>query len=250
MERTTEKAMTKIRVALIGYSDFFYKILRPLLRDSNMEVDIIEKDSLNCDTEVLDCYDLVMISTSIIELQDSNFFNLLFSAPGLILVDESPAQQDQQVTPTSVINISMSAEEIIARINDIIYSAPHTGKKPQRHSPRVKADIIVTYSYNNRHYLSKILNISVNGVYILALKPPPIGCRININFSLPDNGEAITATGRIVYSIGYNLEESIISHPHSEGRRIIAFPGMGVFFEKISPEDRKKLRLFICQHNV
>ncbi|MBI5632730.1 MAG: hypothetical protein HZA15_04565 [Nitrospirae bacterium] len=45
--------------------------------------------------------------------------------------------------------------------------------------------------------------------------------------------------------IGYDLDRGIISYPSSADRKIIAMPGMGIFFESISDKDREAIRIFV-----
>jgi hypothetical protein len=83
--------------------------------------------------------------------------------------------------------------------------------------------IEVQYEGLGTHAQTRIADISLTGVFVETLSPPPVGSPVNLAFSLPG---------------GYRMEvEGIVRH-------IQHGIGMGVEFTQLKPEDAEYLRSF------
>ncbi len=238
--------MTIANVGLVGSTRFFQTTLVDILKESDFDVDLHETDSINIkDTSIRKKYDLVIISKDLAIGVEEELFDFLLSTKGFLLVDETDELIKPSVEPPFYINNLMGPEEIISRVNNVIYGKAGKGGRSTRRSPRVKVNILVEYRFEGKRYTSKIKNLSVYGAFISSLNPPPKDSLIEMSFKIPNTEERIETTGRILYRIGFNLNRGIISHPISTDKKIIALPGIGISFEKISKKDRETLKSFI-----
>lgn len=230
--------MAETKIALLGRSDFFRFTLFNLLRENGFVIEVIELPDLqNVNAPE---YDLLIMSADLAaEGGEEAFFRLLFSAKDFLLVG------GETEPPPSFINYLMSTEEVIARINGIIY-ARKAGIEglPVRSSPRVSVNVDVHYESGGLLHKSTIQTLSARGAFIATLRPLARDCRLGLSFELPGAG-MIEAKARVLYRIEYDLEKGIIAHPGAEGKKIAAIPGMAVFFEEISEKDSASIRAFV-----
>jgi hypothetical protein len=230
--------MAETRIGLLGKTDFFRSTLFTLLRENGFLIEVIELPDL--DNAIASEYDLLVMSADVAaEGGEEAFFRLLFSAKDFLLVG------GEKEPPPSFISYLMSPEEVIARINGIIYSrkAGIEGL-PVRSSPRVSVNVEVHYEFGGLLHRSTIQTLSARGAFIATLKPPARDCRLALSFELPGAG-MIEAGARVLYRIEYDLQKGIIAHPSSQGKKIAAIPGMAVFFEEISEKDLASIRDFV-----
>ncbi len=231
------------RIALIGASELMRTRLAEILRCDEFVIDIYDPNIVASLFDYrLHSYDLIIASSDLVAgLKEDTVFTSLLAARGFLLYEEKPKQWD--IEPSFLIHSGMSPEDIIAKINNILYLNAHVRK-----SPRIKVNQPVEYDSEGKHYQSTTQYLGENGVFISTLAPPKNGTDITVRFSLPGGGREIVATGRIVYSVGANLDQSIITHPSSHDRKIVSLPGVGVVFEQVSDADREAIRDFVAKH--
>jgi|Deesub1362A_J573_1020465.scaffolds.fasta_scaffold00077_56 hypothetical protein len=222
--------MSIAKIVLIGSTKFLKTTLFELLKESDFDVTLFEGDLT--DAKKLSDYDVIIVDDAFTSGKDEeSFFKLLLSTTGFLIVDSK-----------------MSPEEILSRVNNIVYRKAGTKGLPIRSSPRITVNIDVEYVFQEKHYKSIIQTLSAKGAFITTLNPPPKGSRLKLSFSLPQGKNKIEAVGKVLYSIGYDLNRGIISHPASQDKKIIALPGMAVFFEEISEPDARSIMEFIEQN--
>jgi hypothetical protein len=227
------------RIALLGTSAYLKTRLADILRNGEFVVDLYDSDTIpSIFDSRLHTYAVVIASADLAAGIDEDFlFNSSLVAQGFLVFDDRELEWDKE--PPFLVHPGMSPEQIIAKINNIIFL-----NSTVRKSSRIRLNQPVEYEHEGNHCQSTVQDISENGVFIITLVPPPVGIKITMRFSLPGTRE-ITASGRSVYTIGCNLSQSIISHPSSCDKKIVALPGVGVMFERISDADRAAIRDFI-----
>lgn len=227
-------------VALCGTSEYLRTRLADLLREEGFSVDILDPGEAGSLFEhSLPDYDVIIVDIQQApHLTDDVAFTSLLAARGFLFFDANPPAAGKM--PPFLIHAGSSPEEIMARIHNVLYL--HSGK---RASIRVRLDLPLVFEWEGKTTHSKIQDISENGIFITTLAPPPDGTRISARFLLPSAPQEIVATGRAVYRILFDLEQSIISHPSAADKKIVARPGFGITFDQISDKDRQAIRDFI-----
>jgi len=233
----------KFRIALVGTRDSIQPWLSDVLRSDDFSVEL-------CDLSLaaaifgpqLHMYDTVIVSADLAaDLEEDAMFTSLLDAQGFLIFDDQTKQRE--VTPSFLIHAGMSPEEILARINNVLYM-----NKSIRKSPRIRINLAVEYEYAGKRYQSTMQDLSENGAFIMTLAPPPRDVNITVRFTLPNTSHEIAAIGRAVFNIGYNLDQSIIAHPSSRNKKIIAMPGFGLTFNEMTDVDRETVRGFLMKN--
>lgn len=98
----------------------------------------------------------------------------------------------------------------------------------RRHSSRIPVEMWVEQSTSRELYFQRGANISEGGIYLQKTIPHSVGTKINMQFTLPGDSQAISVQGEIV-NISTKAEEL----------------GMGVKFIDLNEGDRKKIERFI-----
>ena len=227
------------RIALVGTNLYLRTDLTDILRATGFIVDLYGPDTIqSLFRDRLHEYTVVIAGDDLLTgLADESVIGSSLAARGFFVFDDQGQAWDRE--PPFLINADMSPELIIAKINDIMFMNTNTRK-----SPRIRLNQPVDYEYDGNRCQSTFQDISENGAFIITLAPPPNGTKITMRFSLP-GGPDIVVMGRSIYTIGYNLTQRIISHPSSCDKKIIALPGVGVMFCRISDADRMAIRDFI-----
>lgn len=238
--------MTLAKIALLGSTPFFEGMLPDILRDSGYEVDLFEATTIDENNiSIFDNYNLLILSADLAaNLEENAFFSDILSIKGFLIAESGDRVSGSFQAGTEHINHTMSPEEIIFKVNNVVYRSQSVRK-----SPRVRANIDVEYQCQGEFYKSEITTMSLYGVFINTLNPLQNNSRIELAFSPTGEGKKIEAAGRVLYSVGYNLVKGIISHPEKRDEKIVAHPGMGVFFEEISEADQETIRSFIDKHS-
>jgi PilZ domain len=231
------------RIALIGASDQMRKKLVDLLQNNNCTVDMY--DPVNISSLIdhdLHIHDVIIANSGLASvLKEDTVFNTLLTATGFLIFEEKAVQGGPE--PPFLIHAGMSQEDIIAKINNIVYLNSNTRK-----STRMKVNLPVEYEYEGKNYQSTLQDLSERGGFILTLVPPSNGTKIIVRFAIPGEHLMAVATGRVIYSIKCNLDQQIIAHPSSRNKKIISLPGVGIVFEQISDKNQEAIKNFIETH--
>lgn len=236
--------MNITNIALVGSTEFFKTTLLDILKESNFEVDQYDVDSINLKDKPLQGYDVVIISANLFkDVREDELFSFLLSSKGFLLADDNISNLESFTDSISYIDGNMSPEEILSRVNTVIYKG--AGIRPARNNPRITMNIDVEYEFEGKHHKSKILSLSKNGAFISSLNPLPEGSKIKVQISIPMRDKKIKAVGRVLYSVVCNLANGIITQNGSCEKKVIALPGMGISFEKISNVDMEAIMFHI-----
>jgi len=105
----------------------------------------------------------------------------------------------------------------------------------RRKNPRAHLEIEVDFFDETTFYNGFSENISAGGIFIATYKPVPIGTRISLSLSLPDEKKIeVTGTVRWVRDVR-NPDESKVS------------PGIGVQFDELSADAQRSIEEFVEQ---
>jgi uncharacterized protein (TIGR02266 family) len=109
----------------------------------------------------------------------------------------------------------------------MVFNTPLT----RRTAPRASVALGVDYTHADCVGTAKTLNLSQDGMFILAEKPPEIGTHLVLHFALPDS-DPVEVTARVVWIRGPGDE-----HPYPAG--------MAVKFLELPPEVRPAIAAFV-----
>jgi hypothetical protein len=231
--------MTLAKIALIGSTEFFSNTLFNLFADSEFEAELLDLGIEDLKTVDTGDYDLFVIRADLSsDISEESFVDFLLSTKSFLLVDDGENTSPQYINP------KMSLEDIISKVGNNIFRT-RTSRGIARSSPRIKVNIPVEYVHDDACHKSVIINLSRNGTFIVTLNPPPKDSVVDLSFALPQRDEFIRSTGRVIYSIGFDIETGIISKTGEADKKIVATPGVAVFFEDMKETDREAIESFI-----
>ncbi len=130
--------------------------------------------------------------------------------------------------------VEMADEDVIAAAPSKAPSAPPTAAERQswsdtRIAHRQAIEIEVGISSQSNFYVGFTENLSASGVFVATYVAKPIGARVDVVLGFP-NGEQMKLTGLVRW-----LREA-----STDG-----WPGMGVQFETLAPDDEARIRKFL-----
>lgn len=238
--------MPVMTVGLIGEGDFVISTLPDVLTKSGFVVTSLAATPDGPPEMPAVGFDLVIIQAELASMWgEERFFDFVTSLKGFLIADSGPS------APRSTINTSMSPEEILVAVGNVIHRAPSISGMPRRSSNRIAVRIPVIYEAEGARRESAITTLSSNGVFINTLMPLAAGARMGLVFSLPESGTEITATGRVLYSVGFDIDGGAIYHEGDAAHKpVIAMPGMAVLIEEIGPDERRGLEEFVASDSV
>jgi hypothetical protein len=114
-----------------------------------------------------------------------------------------------------------------------------------RKSVRVRIHLPVEYKQDDKYFQSVLASISENGAFIISLTPPPEGAEIAMRFLLPEGNQQVVVIGKVLYTNNLNWARNIIVYPSSPDKKIVAMPGIGVRFDRLSHADQIAIRNFL-----
>lgn len=102
----------------------------------------------------------------------------------------------------------------------------------RRRSKRIPLEAIVHYQVDGSEFINLSSNISPEGIFIRNFSPPPVGTRLRIRVSMPDEsgGVPVQIFGRVV---------RVVEDVGVDQR------GMGVEFESVQAASRDAVRFFV-----
>ena len=103
----------------------------------------------------------------------------------------------------------------------------------KRKRPRMSLSLDVTYESGNDFLSSFLSNISSDGVFIETPRPLEVNTQLRIRFHVPEMEESLGVEGTVVWV--REIEDSLQ-------------PGMGIRFEGMDPDDRKRLDRFLAEY--
>lgn len=126
-------------------------------------------------------------------------------------------------------NKSIPIEEIVYRINDLLFPPTRFSRK----NPRAVIYLPVEFTYGGEKQQSYSFTVSADGMYIQSMSPPPPRSELTLCFRLAD-GREVTVPARVIYRYRYD--------PH---RTRSVLPGMAVVFESIDAETKAAINKFV-----
>ena len=133
--------------------------------------------------------------------------------------------------------VSAGADDVIAkpisRIALIQAVNRFLSSQPVRGLMRVPLEAPVHIVHPREHHWGTVRNVSRGGLYVEAGTPMPPSTEVSLEFELPDAGERIAPTARVVWR-----REGRANQP----------PGMGLQFLSLDRESAERIDSFVYQH--
>jgi uncharacterized protein (TIGR02266 family) len=139
------------------------------------------------------------------------------------------------VAPLDVEMVEMADEDVVSAAPSKAPSSPPTASERQswsdtRIAHRQAIEIEVGISSQSNFYVGFTENLSASGVFVATYVAKPIGARVDVVLGFPD-GEQMKLSGAVRW-----LREA-----STDG-----WPGMGVQFETLAPDDEARIRKFLA----
>jgi len=150
--------------------------------------------------------------------------------PVILLVNGSKPQLNQNALEASAaasVPIGIDTARLLNMIQMVL-----TMRLSRRAAARASVTLGVDYISPDRTGTGKTLNLSQDGMFIVAPQPPEVGTHLILHFALPDS-EPLEATAQVVW-VRTPEEE----HPYPTG--------MAVQFLKLPPEARPAIAAFVA----
>jgi hypothetical protein len=128
-------------------------------------------------------------------------------------------------------NKSIPLEEIVYRINDLLFPPERFSRK----NPRAVVYVPVRYVMAGQTQQSYSFTLSADGMYIQSMAPPAPRTQMELTFRLGD-GVDIHVRGRVLYR-----------YKHDPLRNRSILPGMAVLFHDLKTEDRARIDKFVVE---
>ncbi|MBI5886093.1 MAG: PilZ domain-containing protein [Deltaproteobacteria bacterium] len=230
---------------LIGLDTIFFKVLLSDLlgeaghavsfaKDSGRLIEIIKAHGAKIDMLILDMLDANINGYPLLESIKEGA--LEFRSPVIVITAVSePASVVQRLRTlgvASMISRSLTPEEIILRINNLLYSNASAMDVP---SMRIPVSIPVEFTFDGNKHEGTILNLSDGGAYIYSPLIMGRDAQVGLRFSLPGGRRPMHARGVIKWSPVQSK---------TGGR------GHGVKFTWLSDADANMLKAFVEKERV
>ena len=104
---------------------------------------------------------------------------------------------------------------------------------PRRIGERVSGKISISFKRASDFFKAYIANLGEGGLFIHTTKDLPVGSLLDLEFSLPDSDQVITAKGRVMWVRPQDMSTEKMP------------PGMGIQFIDMNPNDKKLLKNYL-----
>ncbi len=225
------------RILVAEDSKFYAGLLREMLSAAGYEVHLAA-DGLECvrmAKEDIADLSLVVLDVIMPGLDGFGVLRALKADPATAKIPvlavtanyrEPDALELRRLGATGLLNKHLPLEEILFRINRILYP----DKEAIRVNPRVVENLLVRYQIDESLFTGYSFNISTGGVFIRTVYPPPENTRLELSFNLPRGGKPIRTAGTVVWRSEYR-PDAPMAYP----------PGIGVKFTAIDQQDRRAI---------
>jgi uncharacterized protein (TIGR02266 family) len=122
-------------------------------------------------------------------------------------------------------------------IEDLPAVAETRISKESRASKRMELKTEIHMASASNFYTGFTGNVSEGGLFVATYNLVPLGTRVSLEFSLPDDGPAITAVGEVRWT----------SDPTPDGDGHV---GLGLQFVDLAEADRQRIERFVRQRET
>lgn len=171
-------------------------------------------------------------------LKERRSSNPFFVFTAIDLQDELPALKETGLM--GVITKDTSPEDIAFHLNKALFY-----NKMLKRNPRVPVNIPVELRFQSKTIRSNASLLSREGMFIITLNPLPVNAACELCFSLPDIEKRFSTKVKVLYNIAINKDLNIIANPRDPFKRLVAHPGMAVFFPDLSDGDKELIDGYI-----
>ena len=110
---------------------------------------------------------------------------------------------------------------------------PGTDWAEKRSTPRAEVTTEVSFESETNFYVGFTADISTGGLFVVTWNTVPIGTSITLNFTVPPSNREIKVDGIVRWVREHNPNDPDL------------WPGMGIQFEDLSPEQAKAIEAFV-----
>lgn len=114
-----------------------------------------------------------------------------------------------------------------------------------RKNLRVPVSVPVDIMAGTRGIATSSTHLSRDGMFVVTINPMPPETICTVKFSLPGIEKGFQSEAKVLYNISINKELNIIADPKDPFKRVVAHPGMAVFFIDMPEEDRRLIEGYI-----
>jgi hypothetical protein len=108
-----------------------------------------------------------------------------------------------------------------------------------RKNPRASLGMPVRVSTGDGRVIKSVsTQLSRDGMFVSTINPLQRGSLCRLDFAMPKVRKRFSTIGKVLYTISINKELNIISDPKNPFKRLVAHPGMAIYFVDMKEEDR------------
>jgi len=106
---------------------------------------------------------------------------------------------------------------------------------PRRMGKRISGKISISFKTASDFFKAYIANLGEGGLFIHTSKSLPVGSLLDLEFSLPDSDQTITAKGKVMWIRPQDMSTEKMP------------PGMGIQFINMNPNDNELLKNYLAK---
>jgi hypothetical protein len=217
------------RIGLHGSSEIFIKGLRSTIEDCGMEAAGPGEAVDLAIYEVMDDSGLDAVGKG--RGREGVRPYLVYSRTGL---DAPGVHALKQSGLVGVLTEDTPPEEVYFLVNKALFYG-----KTLKRKPRSPVDIPVEVRTGATAMKARATLLSMDGMFVVTLNPLPVNSLCALSFAVPGIRRTFGTKARVLYTMEVNRDLNIISSPQDPFRRLVAHPGMAVFFVDMPAEDRE-----------
>lgn len=223
---------------LFGTSEPFTKRLREILYDCGFDPVVIkpEPSAVNAMDFYIFEADSREAASHLFERKDAAAF-IIYSDMQFGAEELAPLKEKGLM---GVITKSTTPEDIAFLVSKALFY-----NKMLKRNPRVPVSIPVEIQAGTKVIKTFSSLLSRDGMFIVTLNPLEVNFNITIGFSLPGIEKMFRTEAKVLYNIAINKDLNIIANPRDPFKRLVAHPGMAVFFTDMPQEDRELIDAYI-----
>lgn len=227
------------KITICGKTEKFTKRFRDILRDCGYEPDVEGPPSSRqisgprdlCIFEVEGKDDVGQVA-DVNEAQPFLLYSEMCFTP-----EEAASLREKGLM--GVITDRTTPEDIAFLVNKALFY-----NKMLKRNPRVPVNLPVEVRAGSKVMKTFSSLLSRDGMFVVTLNPIEVNLTCAIEFSLPGL-KKFSSTAKVLYNILINKDLNIISNPRDPFKRLVAHPGMAVFFTDMPQEDRELIDRYI-----
>jgi uncharacterized protein (TIGR02266 family) len=115
-------------------------------------------------------------------------------------------------------------------------TGPATARQMSTVLPRAPFAAEIDFTSDTNLFVGFSENISEGGLFVATPDPLPLGARVTVSFTLPNQRDAIRCDTQVAWNLGTDNSTRVTER----------VPGMGLKFVNLTDTDRDRLRVFVA----